>query len=123
MEHPVLMARLREALRFSTFEEAAGSIHCIHALYLQCLEECDSAGAELCRRRLREGKRRSGMLSRNPRLNPEKRARQTEISLWFLMWLENPAIFPEWLELRRQTASYRQLTGAGPEREDGDAGQ
>ena len=34
----------------------------------------------------------------------EKRAQKEEMVQWMLVWLENPAIFPQWVKLRRAAA-------------------
>ncbi len=37
--------------------------------------------------------------------DPDRRTLKEEALLWLLTWLENPAVFPEWLKLRRYRAS------------------
>jgi hypothetical protein len=32
-----------------------------------------------------------------------KRAQKEEMTQWMLVWLENPAIFPAWVEARKRT--------------------
>ncbi len=52
------------------------------------------------------------MISRNSRVDPGKRRRYAEIADWFRVWLETPEIFGDWLGLRKQSETYRKLSGA-----------
>lgn len=40
-----------------------------------------------------------------------RRAVAREAAQWLTVWLQNPQIFPEWLELRRSTNEFRELFG------------
>ena len=33
---------------------------------------------------------------------PERRVEKEEMALWMLTWLENPPLFPQWVQLRRK---------------------
>jgi hypothetical protein len=37
-----------------------------------------------------------------------------EAAQWLTVWLQNPQIFPEWLDLRRSTNEFRELFGTFP---------
>ena len=37
-----------------------------------------------------------------------------EVAQWLTVWLQNPQIFPEWLDLRRSTNEFRELFGTFP---------
>ena len=43
-----------------------------------------------------------------------KRAIAREAAQWLTVWLQNPQIFPEWLDLRRSTDEFRELFGTFP---------
>jgi hypothetical protein len=39
--------------------------------------------------------------SRNPKVSAEKRAAKEEMVQWMLVWLDDPAMFGDWVTLRR----------------------
>ena len=43
-----------------------------------------------------------------------RRAVAREAAQWLTVWLQNPQIFPEWLDLRRSTGEFRELFGTFP---------
>lgn len=43
-----------------------------------------------------------------------KRAVAREAAQWLTVWLQNPQIFREWLDLRRSTAEFQELFGTFP---------
>ena len=43
-----------------------------------------------------------------------RRAVAREVAQWLTVWLQNPQIFPEWLDLRRTTNEFRELFGTFP---------
>jgi hypothetical protein len=65
----------------------------------------ESAGDAVRRRRLREvvikTKDRARFASRNRKAAPEKRAAKEEMVRWMLVWLDDPALFADWVTLRR----------------------
>lgn len=42
---------------------------------------------------------------------PNRRAVAREAAQWLTIWLQNPQIFPEWLDLRRSTTEFQELFG------------
>lgn len=116
MDNEELRQRLREALRFSSLEEAEQSLRTIHTLCAECLAAGNRDGAQLCRRRVVEGKKRASLMFRNHRLSPEKRSQKEEIHRWFYLWLEDPDTFFKWLALRKDTVEYQRLSGLKEQR-------
>ena len=55
----------------------------------------------------RLGKRRAEMISRNPKVEPNKRAEKVEIATWFRIWLETPDAFFDWLDVRKQSPDFQ----------------
>jgi hypothetical protein len=41
-------------------------------------------------------------VARRPTTSPEKRAQKDEMVQWMLVWLENPEVFPAWVEIRKR---------------------
>jgi hypothetical protein len=49
-----------------------------------------------------------------PTVSEHRRAVAREAAQWLTVWLQNPQIFSEWLELRRSTDEFRELFGTFP---------
>ena len=47
-------------------------------------------------------------LAASVRGDEKRRALAAEVAQWLTIWLQNPQIFREWLELRRATAEFRE---------------
>jgi hypothetical protein len=55
-------------------------------------------------RRVRE---KASLVIRNTRSHSLVRQEWEEIGSWFLIWLQNPDLFTNWLELRKKSAEFR----------------
>jgi hypothetical protein len=53
------------------------------------------------------------MISRNRKVDAAKRAEKEEVRQWFHVWLDDPAAFFDWLELRKQAPDFQQRFGRG----------
>jgi hypothetical protein len=53
-------------------------------------------------------------LATSPKAPANRRAVAREAAQWLTVWLQNPQIFPEWLDLRRSTDEFRELFGTFP---------
>jgi hypothetical protein len=100
-------AMFRNVLKFSSFGEAARSLKDLGNLRKQFLRRNDSVGLRRVQETVLKGKRRAEMIARNPAVNEGKRAEKAEIARWFALWLQNPEIFDDWLELRRRSTDFR----------------
>ncbi len=100
-------------VRQHTFEELEQSL----AALLETYREATSAGnrerARYCRRQVIAAKDRAKFLSANPRTGETKRAEKAEMAEWMLVWLDNPEVFPAWVEARKKERE-RQLTAEPP---------
>jgi len=47
-------------------------------------------------------KDRARFLAGNPKTAPEKQAEKKEMAQWMLVWLENPEVFPAWVDARKR---------------------
>jgi hypothetical protein len=55
-------------------------------------------------------KDRARFIARNPKTPPDKQAQKNEMAQWMLVWLENPAVFPAWVEIRKRYSSSTDCT-------------
>jgi len=57
-------------------------------------------------------KRELELIIASTRTSQTDRRLAREVSQWLTVWLQNPAIFEDWFELRRNTAEFVQLFGS-----------
>jgi hypothetical protein len=96
-------------LSFSSFEEAERTIRRLENLCQKYLSVSDKKGVEYCRQLASLGRRRAELIGRNKRVSLHKRLQKLEIATWFKIWLETPAIFDDWLAMRKNTVEFREL--------------
>jgi len=85
-------------VRQGSFEELEASLREIGEEYAR--------SPEACRRAVIQAKDHARLVSRNEKVDPEKRKQKTEMVEWMLVWLENPGIFDTWVELRKQAIRF-----------------
>ena len=92
-------------VRQSSFDDLEASLVEIGQEYSRASASGDSMRARECRRVVIQAKDRARLVSRNEKVDPEKRKVKAEMVDWMLVWLENPGIFEAWARLRKQIAS------------------
>jgi hypothetical protein len=97
-----------DLLHFKTLGDAEVSLMRLDELLRRFKAHGEKAAAERVMEVARLGKRRAEMISRNHKVEPQKRLEKEEIANWFRIWLENPDAFFEWLEVRKQTPDFRE---------------
>lgn len=100
-------AMFRNVLKFSDFAQAAGSIRNLENLRRQFERKKDQEGLRRVRETAMKGRARAQMIARNRNVDERKRAEKSEIAEWFGVWLRQPEIFQDWLELRQRSADFR----------------
>ncbi len=100
-------AMFRNVLKFADFTRAANSIKRLDNLRKQFARTKDQEGLRRVRETALKGKRRAEMIARNQSVDPRKRAEKEEIAEWFTVWLRQPEIFEDWLELRMRSKDFR----------------
>ena len=55
-----------------------------------------------CRDQVIAAKDRARWAARSPKVEESKRRMKAEMVEWMLVWLDDPAIFPTWVQLRKQ---------------------
>jgi len=94
-------------VRQHTFEELEQSLRELEKVYAAALQEGHRERARYCRRQVIAAKDRARFLARHPRTAAEKRAQKEEMAQWMLVWLENPEVFPAWIEARKAVRETR----------------
>jgi hypothetical protein len=98
----------RNVVKFSNFEEAAGTIRRLENLRKQFARKGDREGLRRVSEAALKGKRRAQMIARNEKVAERKRAEKAEMAEWFTVWLNQPEIFEDWLALRRRSKDFRE---------------
>ena len=72
---------------------------------LRAFSEIYAGRADLrrfCRNEVIRAKDHARLASRNRRLSEDKRRMKSEMVEWMLVWLDDPAMFSTWVDLRRR---------------------
>lgn len=91
------LAPLVEGVRQENFEELERTLRALAEEY----EAGDKERKKKYRRVVMEGKDHAKFATRRAK-DEAVRARKTEMVEWMMVWLENPGIFPAWVELRKR---------------------
>jgi hypothetical protein len=97
-----------DLLHFKTLEDAELSIMRLDELMRKFQAHNERAAVERVLNVARLGKRRAEMISRNPRVEPAKRAEKVEMANWFRIWLETPDAFFDWLDVRKRSPDFQE---------------
>lgn len=92
-------------IRQHTLEELEQSLREMLMVYAEATASGDRERARYCRRQVIGAKDRARYLMHNLGTDPEKQARKEEMARWMLVWLENPEVFPVWVEARKRILS------------------
>ncbi len=89
-------------IRQNSFAALEQDLHDMLQTYRAALDAADRERARYCRRQVIAAKDRARFVASNPKTPPEKRAQKEEMIQWMLVWLENPPVFPAWVEIRKR---------------------
>jgi hypothetical protein len=89
-------------IRQHTFEELEQSLCEMLRTYSLAKAAGNPERARYCRRQVIGARDRARFLAQNTRIPPEKQAQKEEMAQWMLVWLENPEVFPAWVEVRKR---------------------
>jgi hypothetical protein len=92
-----------------TLEELEQSLREMLEAYLAATSAGDRDRARYCRRQVIAAKDRAKFQAASPKTAAEKAALKSEMTQWMLVWLENPEVFPAWVEARKRTTALSDL--------------
>jgi hypothetical protein len=94
-------------VRLSSFKDLEASLLEMEKEYSKAVANHDRRRASACRRTVIQAKDRTRLISRNQKVDAQKRRQKAEMVEWMLVWLENPGIFESWAALRKKSVTYR----------------
>lgn len=100
-------AMFRNILKFSDFKQTLVSLRQLENLRQKFLRENDKEGLRLVRETALRGKNRAQMISKNQRVDAQKRAEKAEVAEWFTLWLQSPEVFETWVQLRQNSKDFK----------------
>jgi hypothetical protein len=89
-------------IRQHTFDELEESLREMQAVYHDAIASDNRERARYARRQVIAAKDRAKFLAQNARTPPQKRVQKEEMAEWMLVWLENPEVFPAWVDARKR---------------------
>ena len=92
-------------IRQKSFADLERDLREMLPIYAEAMRAGDRQRARYCRRQVIAAKDRARFLGRTPKASPEKKAQKDEMAQWMLVWLENPEVFPAWVEIRKRYSS------------------
>ena len=92
-------------IRQKSFADLERDLREMLPIYAEAMRVGDRKRARYCRRQVIAAKDRARFLGRSPKASPEKKAQKDEMAQWMLVWLENPEVFPAWVEIRKRYSS------------------
>lgn len=92
-------------VRQHTFEELEQSLNAMLKAYRAAQAAGRPERARYCRRQVIAASYRAKFMAANPRADEAKRAEKAEMAQWMLVWLENPEVFPAWVQARKRAQS------------------
>lgn len=98
----------RNILKFADFNQTLNSIRQLENLRQKFFKETDKEGLRLVRDTGIKGKDRATMISKNPKVDKQKRLEKAEIAEWFRLYLQSPEIFENWIKLRQNSADFKE---------------
>ncbi|MDW8354349.1 MAG: hypothetical protein RMK57_07445 [Bryobacterales bacterium] len=99
-----------EGVRQDSLEELERTLTALAREYGEAVRQGGRERAQRVRQLVLTSKAHTRLAAQNPRLTPAKRAEKKEALLWLTTWLENPELFPVWVDLRKEKLPPRELT-------------
>lgn len=91
-----------EGVRQESFDELGRTLEALAREYARASAAGDTERARRCRQAVLTGKQHARLAARRRGVSADERVRKEEMAAWMLLWLENPAVFPAWLAVRRK---------------------
>lgn len=100
-------AMFRNVLKFADFKQAENTLKTLETFRQKFVADKDKKGLLRVIETAKKGKRRAEMISRNQKVDDKKRAEKEEIAEWFTIWLKQPDLFFNWLQVRKRSKDFK----------------
>lgn len=97
----------RNILDIDDLPGAASSLRRLENLRRKYKVDNDKEGLRLVIEKGRQGRTEALRLASDPKLQPEKRTKYTEIAEWLTLWMQSPEMFETWIDIRLSSADFR----------------
>jgi len=102
LESGTTLAPLVEGVVQDSYKHLEATLGALLGEYLAARESGDAPRRQLIRSVVIRAKEHTELAAHNPKTHDLKRALKLEMALWLRTWLENPPLFPAWVELRKR---------------------
>lgn len=102
LECGLSLAPLVEGVVQDNYRHVEASLAALLTEYLAAQASSDKPRTQLIRSAVIRAKEHAEFAANNPKVHQRKRKVKAEIALWLHTWLENPPLFPAWVELRKR---------------------
>lgn len=110
--HPEILqtdTRWREHQHFFTPDDLSFDSIMTAFAFIEKLQQAEDQPS--LRQSVQQIKHELDHLATSPKTAANRRVVAREAAQWLTVWLQNPQIFPEWLDLRRSSNEFRELFG------------
>lgn len=104
LESGLPLAPLVEGVVQDNYQHMEVSLAALLAEYEAAQASGDKPRIQLIRSAVIRAKVHAEFAANNPKVHQRKRKMKAEMALWLHTWLENPPLFPAWVELRKWRA-------------------
>ena len=94
-----------EGVRQGSFQDLERTLLALSEEYQHAVDAGDRERATSCRRAVLTGKDHARLAARRSGTSGEAKKMKEEMAEWMLLWIENPALFPAWLALRKKAGA------------------
>ena|SRR5215468_44423 len=104
-------AEFRNLLKLDDLESTFQSLRHVDNLKRKFLSVGDKDGLKILREEVFEAKAALLKASRDKKLDDATRLIKAETAEWLTIWLQSPAVFENWIKLRRNSAEFKSKFG------------
>ena len=96
-------------------QDAGGLINKMEKIRQEFERDDDETGLDELKTLAADARQRAEAMGKSRKLDEKIRVEQCEVAEWLKVWLQTPALFENWLELRRRTEEFRErFAGEAP---------
>jgi hypothetical protein len=102
---------VRNILKLSDLKNAVTTLRDLENARKKFASERDKEGLRILRSTALQGKKDAAAKANDSKLEARERAQSAEIAQWLTLWLQSPELFESWVELRKNSAEFKERFG------------